>query len=109
MAYNVLESDWKLFRELLPEWQEEFMGRVIGEYAAIIDGPGSASDRFWKLERRLNFDKHTVGVVADMTRSMMTIQILNLIKDGVITLDNLADFSDDLKEHIIFCIKTLSL
>lgn len=24
--YSVKESDWKLFRKLLPEWQERFMG-----------------------------------------------------------------------------------
>ena len=26
--YSVKESDWKLFRKLLPEWQERFMGKI---------------------------------------------------------------------------------
>ena len=44
--YSVKESDWKLFRKLLPEWQERFMGRLLGEYSTMIAGQGLASDRF---------------------------------------------------------------
>ena len=27
------EADWKLFRKKLPEWQENYMGELIKEYA----------------------------------------------------------------------------
>ena len=36
--YSVKESDWKLFRKLLPEWQERFMERLLGEYSTMITG-----------------------------------------------------------------------
>ena len=69
--YSVKESDWKLFRKLLPEWQERFMGRLHGEYATMIAGQEHASDRFWKLQKRLQKDVRKVGVQADMRRSVM--------------------------------------
>lgn len=108
-AYELKESDWKLFSKLLPEWQEAYMRRLIGEYAAIIAAPGQASEKFWELERRLRIDKKAVGVAATMSRSMMTLNIMSLINEGVITFENLADFSDELKTHIKFVLTTRNL
>ena len=41
------ESDWKLFRKRLPEWQERHMQSLLDEYAAIIAGDGDAAAKFW--------------------------------------------------------------
>ena len=30
--YQVIEKDWKLFRKLLPDWQEAYMERLAKEY-----------------------------------------------------------------------------
>ena len=49
----VNESDWKLFRKRLPEWQERCMEQLAESYAALLAGPGKASDKFWELEKRL--------------------------------------------------------
>lgn len=53
----VNESDWKLFRKRLPEWQERCMEQLAESYAALLAGPGKASDKFWELEKRLRKDK----------------------------------------------------
>ena len=45
------ESDWKLFRSRLPEWQEAYMERLNCEYASLLAGTGTASAIFWKLEK----------------------------------------------------------
>ena len=42
----VNESDWKLFRSRLPGWQEACMERLVEKYAALLAGPGKASDKF---------------------------------------------------------------
>ena len=69
---GVNESDWKLFRKKLPGWQEVYMGKLNQEYAAILAGPGLASEKFWKLEKRINSDKRcTVVMVIGMSRSKM--------------------------------------
>ena len=44
--YQVIEKDWKLFRELLPEWQEAYMERLVKEYIELLSGDGQASDKF---------------------------------------------------------------
>lgn len=31
------------------------MGKLNQEYAAILAGPGLASDRFWELEKRIRY------------------------------------------------------
>ena len=99
---EVNEKDWRLFRQKLPGWQEAYMDRLNREYVALLTGEGKASDKFWELEKRIRNDKRSVGVVAEMRRSMMYNNILSLIYDDVIGLDDLDDFSDELREQIKF-------
>ena len=98
----VNESDWKMFRSKLPGWQESYMEKLNNEYIALLASPGKASDKFWTLEKRIWQDKKKVGVVARMSRSNMYLNLLNLLADEVITLDDLAGFSDDLREKLAF-------
>ena len=97
MQMEIKESDWKLFRKKLPDWQENYMERLIIEYAALLAGSTKASSKFWELEKRINSDKHDVGVVAEMSRSKMYNNILALLNEGAITIDDLADFSEELR------------
>ena len=99
--YGVKESDWKLFRKLLPEWQERFMERLLGEYAKMIAGQGSAADRFWKLHKRLQKDVRKVGVSADMRRSVMDMNLRSLLYEGAITRNDLDGFSDELRQSLL--------
>ena len=47
MAINgVNEKDWKLFRKMLPGWQEAYMEKLCREYAEILSSSGNASDKF---------------------------------------------------------------
>jgi hypothetical protein len=101
LMYSVKESDWKLFRKLLPGWQERFMERLLGEYATMIVGPGLASDRFWKLQERLQKDVRKVGVRADMRRSAMDMNLLLLLQEGAIAKDDLDGFSDELRQSLL--------
>ena len=105
MVQQVNESDWKLFRKKLPVWQEEYMEALIGEYAALLADSGAASDKFWALEKRINADKRQTGVVARMSRSNMYLNLINLLSEGVITLDDLDGFSDDLREKMAFVMR----
>ncbi len=105
MQQQVNESDWKLFRKKLPGWQENYMNRLNKEYAAILAGTGNASDKFWELEKRINEDKHDVGVSARMSRSNMLNNILSLLEEGAISLEDLEDFSEDVKDRMAFIMK----
>jgi hypothetical protein len=36
---EISKSDWKLFRERLPEWQEHYMERLTKEYIELLSSP----------------------------------------------------------------------
>ena len=59
---NIKEADWRLFRSRLPIWQEAYMERLNREYIALLSGTGSASEKFWELERRFHRVKYVPGV-----------------------------------------------
>mgnify|MGYP000682951004 CR=1 FL=1 len=96
-----LESDWKLFRKKLPEWQENYMDRLNKEYQQILAQDKNPSEIFWELEERIWQDKKQTGVVVrGMSRSKMYEHILDLLLEGAITLDDLTEFSEDIQERM---------
>ena len=96
---NINEKDWKMLRKKLPDWQENYMERLNNEYMEILSSDELPSTKFWELEKRINSDKRDTGVmVEDMSRSRMTTIIMDLLNEGAITIDDLSDFSEDLKE-----------
>lgn len=103
--YQVNEKDWRLFRKLLPDWQEAYMEKLVEEYKVILNADERASEKYWTLEKKVNKDKYNSGVLArDIRRSRFELLLLQLIRDGVITVDDLADFSEELQERIKFIL-----
>ena len=100
MEPHVNEADWKLFRSRLPRWQDAYMEKLNTEYIALLSGPGKASDKFWALEKRIRRNKQDTGVVAEVKRSMMEINIMHLLGEGAITLNDLDGFSEELQEKM---------
>ena len=94
------EKDWTLFRNKIADWQEGYMAKLNKEYIEILTGEGNPSDKFWKLERRIKEDKQDCGVRCEMSRSNQFYIMMSLLNEGAITMDDLEDFSDDLKDTI---------
>lgn len=92
------ERDWKLFCSKIAGWQEAYMDKLNKEYMAILSGKGNASEKFWKLEKRIKEDKKDCGVQCEMSRSNQFYIMLELLNEGAITINDLEDFSEDLKE-----------
>jgi len=40
---DISKSDWKLFREKLPGWQEAYMERLNNEYVALL----TSNEKAW--------------------------------------------------------------
>ncbi|MDO4268751.1 MAG: multidrug transporter [Eubacteriales bacterium] len=76
------------------------MDKLNKEYMEILSGEGNPSDKFWKLEKRIREDKKDCGVRCEMSRSNQFDIIMSLMNEGAITMDDLEDFSDDLKDII---------
>lgn len=85
------EKDWKLFRNKISDWKEAYMEKLNKEYVALLSGKGNASDKFWKLEKRIREDKKDCGVQCEMSRSNQFYIMLSLLNEGAITFDDLKD------------------
>lgn len=75
------EKDWKLFRNKISDWKEAYMEKLNKEYVALLSGKGNASDKFWKLEKRIREDKKDCGVQCEMSRSNQFYIMLSLLNE----------------------------
>lgn len=101
---EISKSDWKKYREKISDWQEHYMER-LEEYITFLRSDQLASDKFWELEKRIKQDKKCPGVLIEMRKSSAI--FASLIGEKVISLDDLDEFSDDLKETVKFLIERL--
>ena len=94
------KRDWALFRSKIGSWQEAYMGRLCDEYIELLSGDGDPSEKFWQLDKRIRSDKRNPGVQLEMTRTNFIYNIISLISNDVISMKDLEDFSDKLKEIV---------
>ena len=99
------ESDWKLFRNRIVDWQEAYMDRLGTEYIELLSEEAAPSEKFWRLEKRIKEDRKRVGVRAEMSRSNLIYNIISLINEDTISLEDIEEFSDELKETVRFFIE----
>lgn len=98
---DISKKDWKLFRERLSGWQENYMKGLVKEYVDFLnDDTKHASEKFWELEKRIKEDKHHPGVIMEMSKSDAIWDIVRLIRLKVITYDDLSEFSDELQQEV---------
>ncbi len=76
------------------------MDKLNQEYIKILSQEKKPSEKFWEIEKRIYKDKRHPGVVVQMSRSSMLDNIAIMVSDDVISMDDLEDFSDDLKAAV---------
>lgn len=99
------KRDWKLYREKIGDWQEHYMEKLVKEYADYLCSDLPASTKFWEMEKRIRRDGKTPGVCIELRKSDMFWDIAGLINDRVISMDDLEEFSDGLKEAVALILK----
>ena len=97
---KVSNYDWKIYRSLLPEWQERYMAKLNQEYIDILNEDNNPSANFWKLEKRIYQDRKSPGVVITVSRSEFFIDIMSLMRANVISREDLNDFSKEVTDWI---------
>lgn len=98
-------KDWTLFKEKIVIWQENQMTKLCSEYVELLSSSATGSEKFWALDERLRHDKRRAGVSVEMSRSEMPFIILRLLDEGAITIDDLAEFSDEMRAYAEFHIE----
>lgn len=94
------KSDWKLFRIRIVDWQEAYMDKLNKEYIELLNADINASDKFWELEKRIRKDKRKPGVIIEMSKQDLIIDLVSLINNNVIRMEDLEEFSDGLKKAV---------
>ncbi len=94
------KRDWKLYQEKIKEWQEHYIEKLVKEYADYLCSKIPASTKFWELEKRIKQDKRNPGVLIELSKSDMLWDIAGLIRRNTITIEDLVEFSDELKEEV---------
>lgn len=98
---DISKKDWKLFREKLSGWQENYMEGLVKMYADFLnDDKKPASEKFWELEKRIKEDKHHSGVIMELKKSEVIWDIVRLMRLNVITYDDLSEFSGELQQEV---------
>ena len=76
------------------------MSLLCDEYIELLSGDADPSEKFWQLDKRIRSDKRNPGVRIEMTRTNFLYNIIALINNDVIGIEDLEDFSDELKEIV---------
>ena len=100
-AIDIKKSDWKLFRERLPGWQEKYMERLVDDYAHYLQSDEKASTKFWEMEKRIKQDKRKPGVLLSLEKKNVDFDLMRLMKDGAIEEKDLEGFSLELIDRVI--------
>ena len=74
----------------------------MATYVEYLTSDESASKKFWEMEKRIKRDKKYPGVLIEVSKRDMPFDLIRLLHEGVITVGDLDDFSDELKETIRF-------
>lgn len=99
---EVSKRDWKLYREKIAGWQEAYMEKLIASYVDYLNSDEAASDKFWELEKRIKRDRENPGVCIELCKSDMPFDLIRLINESVITVNDLDEFSEDLRDMVKF-------
>ena len=98
---DISKKDWKLYREKLPGWQERYMEKLVKEYIEMLSNDDKpASEKFWTLEKRIKNDRKHPGVLIEVRKSNALYDIIRFIALDFITYDDIADFSEELKQDV---------
>ena len=63
------------------------------------------SHPFWKLQQAIQVDRHRPGVCLELRKQTMVYDLAALIEDRAITGEDLAEFSDEVKERVAILLQ----
>jgi hypothetical protein len=95
------ESDWKVFRRLHGTALERYCERVLKEIRAAAECEGEYHDCYRKVYRLLRTrDKTLAAAFDDPRRSTAFILLANIIAEGLLTEEELRQFSSEVQERL---------
>jgi len=108
MSRDIRESDWKLFRELRTIAPERFCQQVLNEIDRLASDPRRTSHEqylavFRLLQRR---DRELADAFNDLRRSTALRQLACIQSHKLLTEDEMARFSPDVRDFVQWFLET---
>lgn len=99
---DIRKQDWNLFQTKVAEWQEAYMEKLICEYIEYLSTEKcDASEKFWGLKEKIKKDSRKPGVLLELRKADMEYDTATLIKECVITEENLDEFSEEFQNVVM--------
>ena len=82
------------------QYGKKYIKKIKKEYIDILSKNNSSAQNLWELENRIRQDKKHPGVILDLRRSTMHMNLMLLLSYEVITFDDLKEFSNELLDEL---------
>ena len=95
------ESDWKVFRDMLPELREKYLKKKNKEIERILnDRERNETERFWDAEERIKKEVEILReCLDDYSRSKMGMKVMLMCRYGMLEKNDLEKFSEDFQKQ----------
>ncbi len=98
---DIKESDWKVFRRLSDLALERYCERVLDEVRELAAKGGSSHERYLKLWKVMKKRDDTLAdAFNDRRRSRAVIQLLQILREDLLTPEEFNQFSEELRNRI---------
>jgi len=93
------ESDWKKFRNMLPELREKYLNKRNKKIGEILNDPKKiATECFWNTEKRIKKEAHILReCLDDYSRSSMDMKLISMCRYGMLEKQDIEKFSEELQ------------
>ena len=100
--WQIKESDWKTFKELLGIAQERFCQRTLSDIVRIIDtSTQTPYERFFEISDLLRGrNKELAESLSELRRSTAIYQLLAMKRLDLVTEEEFARFSEETQNRI---------
>ena len=98
------ESDWKKIQAMLPTLRERYLAARNARITAILADPAKTeTDRFWTVATLVNKEAKVLHDCLDgHSRSKMWLYMLNMIRAGMLTREDISGFSEELQKEMAY-------
>lgn len=96
------ESDWKTFRAMVPDLRERYLKKKNIEIVAnLTDKNLTPTEQFWNARKIIEEERKILENCLDgHTRSKLSVFMFLMYKNGMLSDDDLKNFSQGLRNNI---------
>lgn len=101
---SVRESDWKKFTAMIPKLRERYLVTCNARIAGLLADPRKTeTERFWDAHEAMEKEAKLLHHCLDgYSRSTLWSYIISMIRHGMLTRDDCAQFSEDLQAELSY-------